>query len=97
MPPKEWKPSSKDATSFAAFRWFANAIENESLELYNTDRSTYESIEHVLRSTMRQLALLRDKTALPPGDEECPDGWVLCGGVCKPSCDNLELAAPEQK
>ena len=86
------KPSPNDATSFAALRWFANTIENESMELYATDRETYERIEHVLRSTLRSLAALRIKLARPP-DDGCPDGWVLCNGVCKPSCDDLELAA----
>ena len=96
MPVTEWKPSPKDPTSFAAFRWFANAIENDALELYITDRSTYEEIEHILRSTLRQLAHLRMKEALPPGDNECPDGWVLCNGICAPSCETIG-AAPEQK
>jgi hypothetical protein len=96
MPLSEWKPSANDVTSFAAFRWFANSIENESMELYATDRNTYEHIEHVLRNTLARLAALRIKLALPPEDD-CPDGWLLCNGVCKPSCDNLELAAPERQ
>ena len=94
MPPTESTPSPNDATSFAAFRWFANSIENESMELYATHRDTYEHIEQILRSTLRRLAALRTTLALPPNDE-CPDGWILCNGVCKPSCDNLEIAAPQ--
>jgi hypothetical protein len=92
MPPREWTPSPKDATSFAAFRWFANAIENESMELYATSRETYEHIESVLRNTMKELAELRVKFALGADENGCPDGWILCNGVCAPSCDNLEAA-----
>ena len=62
MPPREWKPSPKDATSFAAFRWFANAIENESLELYATSRETYEHIEAVLRQPRGGPGLNRGNT-----------------------------------
>lgn len=89
MPPREWKPSPNDATSFAAFRWFANAIENDSMELYATDRDTYEHIQQVLRRTLKQLASLRTKFAIPQEDDGCPDGWLLCNGVCAPSCDIL--------
>lgn len=92
MPLREWKPSPRDATSFAAFRWFANAIENDSMELYATDRDTYEHIEHVLRSTLKQLAELRIRFAIPQEEDGCPDGWILCNGVCAPSCDMLEAA-----
>lgn len=90
---RKWEPSPNDATSFAAFRWFANAIENDSLELYATNRSTYPEIERVLRNVMKELADLRGKFALPP-TEECPDGWILCRNVCAPSCDLVDEAAP---
>jgi hypothetical protein len=96
MPVREWKPSPNDVTRFAAFRWFANSIENESMELYTTNRETFEAIEHILRRTMRDLARLRGQFAIPPDENGCPDGWILCNGVCAPSCDNLDVAAPER-
>ena len=98
MPPTKWQPSPNDTTSFAAFRWFANSIENDAMELYATDRGTYEQIEEVLRHTLKDLAALRGKLALPPGNDDCPEGWVLCNGVCAPSCDLIGgAAAPYQQ
>ncbi len=95
MPPTKWQPSPNDTTSFAAFRWFANSIENDAMELYATDRGTYEQIEEVLRHTLKDLAALRGKLALPPGNDDCPEGWVLCNGVCAPSCDLIGPAAQQ--
>ena len=86
----KWEPSSNDATAFAAFRWFANTIENDSLELYATDRRHFPEIERVLRDTLKELKRVRE-SGLRAGDEGgCPDGWVLCDGICKPSCDGIE-------
>ena len=88
---RKWEPSPNDATAFAAFRWFANTIENDSLELYTTDRRHFPEIERVLRETLKALAHVRE-AGLRSGEEEdgCPDGWVLCDGICKPSCDGIE-------
>ena len=30
---RKWEPSPYDTTAIAAFRWFANTIENDALEL----------------------------------------------------------------
>jgi hypothetical protein len=89
---RKWEPSSNDATAFAAFRWFANTIENDALELYATDRRHFPEIERVLRETLKELKRVRESSALRSGEEEggCPDGWVLCDGICKPSCDGIE-------
>ena len=87
---RKWEPSSNDATAFAAFRWFANMLENEALELYNTDRRHFEQIERVLRYALRQMSDLKKKAIVSEEEDGCPDGWVLCDGVCKPSCDNIE-------
>ena len=93
--PRKWEPSPKDATSLAAFRWFANTIENESMALYVTEPGCYHEIEHVLRHTLRHLKNLKRNYAVPFEENGCPDGWVLCDGVCQPSCDLLEEAQPE--
>ena len=84
---REWKPSGNDATSLAAFRWFANTIENEAMELYATDRERFKEIEEIRRGTLRELAAMRVKAAIPNDENGCPDGWVLRNGICAPSCD----------
>ena len=89
---RKWEPSPNDATSFAAFRWFANTIENDSLELYTTDPRHFPEIERVLRDTLKALKGVR-LTALSGEENGCPDGWVLCDGICRSSCDNIESQA----
>ena len=90
---KKWEPSPNDATAFAAFRWFANAIENDSLELYATNPRHFPEIERLLRDTLKALKRLGQTALIPDGENGCPDGWVLCDGICKPSCDNIESQA----
>ena len=88
-----WEPSSKDATAIAAFRWFANALENEALEVYMTDRRHFERIEHVLRRAVKELSNIRQNAMVAEDENGCPDGWLLCDGVCKPTCDGIESNA----
>ena len=90
---RKWEPSPYDTTAIAAFRWFANTIENDALELYATDRRHFEQIEEVLRHTLRRLAEIRKNAMVSEEEDGCPDGWVLCDGICKPSCDGIEVAA----
>ena len=87
---RKWEPSPNDATAIAAFRWFANTLENEALELYMTDRSHFDHIERVLRDALKAMGDTRQKSRLSEEEDGCPDGWVLCDGICKPSCDALE-------
>lgn len=91
--PRKWEPSSNDATSLAAFRWFANTIENEAIALYVTERSTFGQIEEVLRRTLRELSDICNENYVPAEENGCPDGWVLCDGVCQPSCDTISEEA----
>ena len=84
--PRRWEPSAEDGMSLAAFRWFANTIENFAIELYATDRRSYEDVEMVLRNTLKELRSVR-KGFISDDDDSCPDGYVLCHGVCSPSCD----------
>lgn len=90
---RKWEPSPNDATNIAAFRWFANAIENDALELYTTDQKHFVTLERVLRSTLKEIADIKKKAFIPTEENGCPDGWVLCDGICKPSCDGLESEA----
>ena len=90
---RNWEPSPNDATNIAAFRWFANTIENEALELYTTDQAHFARIEAVLRNTLKDLYYIREKAFRAMEENGCPDGWVLCDGICKPSCDGLEAEA----
>jgi hypothetical protein len=73
--------------SLAAFRWFANTIENFAIELYATDRMSYPEIEGVLRNTLKELKRTRKAFMVSEEENGCPDGYVLCNGVCAPSCD----------
>jgi len=85
--PRSWEPSAEDGMSLAAFRWFANTIENFAIELYATDRRSYEDVETVLRNTLKELRSVRRGFTLSNDDDSCPDGYVLCHGVCSPSCE----------
>ena len=91
--PRQWKPSPNDAMSLGAFRWFANALENAAVELYATDRETFHQSERVLRAALKEMAMIRAKFAVPAEENGCPDGYVLCNGLCAPSCDWLAEAA----
>ena len=90
---RTWEPSLKDATSLAAFRWFANTIENKSIALYVTKRETYKPIEDILRRVLRELDDLKKQHAVTEEENGCPDGFVVCDGVCQPSCDGEDSAA----
>ena len=86
---RKWEPSDVDAMSLAAFRWLANTIENFSIELYATDRDSFEEVEGVLRDTLKALKGVKAKFMVSQEENGCPDGYVLCDGVCAPSCDTL--------
>ena len=88
---RQWEPSPKDAMSLAAFRWLANSIENFSIEAYATDRQSFEAVEAVLRNTLKEIKRVRQSYAAS-AEESCPDGYVLCHGVCAPSCEEMNLA-----
>lgn len=90
---RKWEPSPNDTTAIAAFRWFANSIENDALEVYATDRRHFAAIEGVLRMTLRELAAIRKNAMVSEEEDGCPDGWILCDGICKPSCDGIEAEA----
>jgi hypothetical protein len=79
--------------SLAAVRWLANSIENLGIELYATDRESFPEIERVLRSTLEELRGIRVQFAVSEEENGCPDGYVLCHGICAPSCDDFDASA----
>lgn len=85
--PSNWAPSPNDAMAMAAFRWFANIIESHSIELYASSPRSYEHTEAILRETLDRLALLKLKVKQDFGVDDCPEGYRLCDGICKPDCD----------
>lgn len=88
---RKWEPSPNDAINVAAFRWFANQIENQALEVYATDRMHFAKLEELLRNTLREMGAIRQKAFVAQDENGCPDGWLLCDdGLCKPSCDGIE-------
>lgn len=88
-----WAPSPDDAMSLAAIRWFACVIETYSIELYATNPSTYKHTEKILRDAVRKLGLQRLKVGAGLTEDDCPPGYRMCDGICKPSC---EPEAPEE-
>jgi hypothetical protein len=83
---RTWEPSTNDAMSLAAFRWFANALENASVEVYATNRASFKEVEEVLRHALNDLGQVRKRYAVTPEENGCPDGYVLCDGICAPAC-----------
>lgn len=83
----QWEPSPDDAMSLAAIRWFACVIESYSIELYATNPSTYEHTEKILREAVRKLGLQRLKVGMGLTTDDCPPGYRMCDGICKPACD----------
>ena len=94
---RKWEPSGEDAISLAAFRWFANTIENAAIELYATDRTSFKEVETVLRHALSDLEGLRPRFLVSEEENGCPDGYVLCHGVCAPSCDFEDAAAKTEQ
>lgn len=84
---RTWEPSSNDAMSLAAFRWFANTLENVAIEVYATKRESFDQIENVLRHALEDMGRLKKQYQVSQEENGCPDGYVLCNGVCAPVCD----------
>jgi hypothetical protein len=88
----KWTPSPNDAMAMAAIRWFANVIETYSIELYATSPKSYAHTEKILTNAVKKLGLQRTKLRLDLDLEDCPPGYKMCDGICKPAC---EPEAPE--
>ena len=85
--PGKWAPSPNDAMAMAAIRWFACVIETYSIELYATNPSTFANTEEILRETVKKLGLQRIKAGQGLDEDDCPPGYRLCDGICKPACE----------
>jgi hypothetical protein len=97
MEVRKWEPLPTDAISLAAFRWFANSIENHAIALYATRPEVYHHVEAVLRQTLAQLDGLKRQFGVSQEENGCPDGYVWCHNVCAPSCDGVEAASAETR
>ena len=91
MSDMKWAPSSNDAMAMAAIRWFACVIESYSIELYATNPTTFEHTENILRATVKELGMQKEKQRRLKAEDDCPPGYLFCDGLCKPACD---LEAP---
>ncbi len=91
MSPHNWQYSPKDATSLAAIRWYANMIEAFSIELYASSPETFHQSEHVLKTCLESLALEKQRVRNIEVDD-CPDGYDLCQGICKPTCNSEAMS-----
>jgi len=94
--PRKWESTPGDAISLAAFRWLANALENGAIELYATDHHTFKHTEAIMRAALKEMMMLKVRFGVALEDNGCPDGYVLCNGVCAPSCELLAEAQAEK-
>jgi len=86
-PRNKWQAHPNDAIRLAAFRWFALEIERVAIQIYASNQTLYEDMEHVLRDTLKSMANVGKDIA---DDGDCPEGYFLCrDGVCAPMCDGI--------
>jgi hypothetical protein len=81
-----WIAESRDAISIAALHWYAITIEKVCIEIYATDRKRFKALEALLQSQVRDLYKFA-KGVKGDEDDECPEGYVMCNGLCAPACD----------
>jgi hypothetical protein len=89
-----WSPSPTDTMSLAAIRWFACTMEAYAIELYATDRSAFPHIEKVMRKALKDLGNAKVKPI--KDDDDCPDGYIRCGDLCKPACFMDDAPGPRK-
>ena len=82
---------TNDAQRLAAIRWLAMKIEQVSIEVLVTDRDKFNAIEESLRDEVNRLKQLA-RPEPPVAGEDCPEGYVLCDGLCAPMCDSNNTA-----
>jgi hypothetical protein len=82
---EDWIAKPEDAIALAALRWYALTIDKLCIEIYATDRRKFMALEALLKSQVTDLLEFAKDTT--QGDEdECPEGFVMCDGLCKPAC-----------
>jgi hypothetical protein len=83
---KDWVADPRDAIALAALRWYALTIDRLCIEIYATDRKKFEDLEDLLKSHV--VALYKFGKGVKFTDEdECPEGYVMCNGLCAPTCN----------
>lgn len=73
-----------DPLVLSMIRWFANAIENRSIEKYWIARKNSPEIRRILTETLEQLTQLPNSYEGISNEEECP--WDCPGPPCTPMC-----------
>jgi hypothetical protein len=81
---QKWSPSPADTMSLAAIRWFACRLESTAIEIYATDRATFNEIEGALTAALETISAINVKRPLV--EEDCPEGYKMCDGLCRPAC-----------
>jgi hypothetical protein len=82
---QDWVAKPEDAIALAALRWYALTIDKLCIEIYATDRRKFTALEAKLKAQVT--ALVKFAKGVTAADEdECPDGYVMCDGLCKPAC-----------
>jgi hypothetical protein len=71
----------------AAFRYYANRLENMAIELYAGTPARYDEIIHAFMLAVTELERIQDDVGTAP--ERCPDNYRACmGGICVPPGTN---------
>ena len=85
--------AAKTAEQMAAIRWLAMKIEQVSIEVLVTDRDKFDAVEASLRDEVNRLKRIGRPEGIAA--EDCPDGYVLCDGLCAPMCDSNNTVEAE--
>lgn len=76
---------TNDALNIAAIHLLATQLEQVATEVYVTNPARMKDVLAMMRADVEALRGLAPKT-MSDNDEECPDGWILCDGLCMPMC-----------
>lgn len=88
----KWTPQQdQTALTLAAIRWYTISLEKLANGIYITHPERYPDVSEILQRAFRELGRVRKTmSAVAPGDEGCPPGYVDCNGACLPDCDPME-------
>jgi len=76
---------TNDALNIAAIHLLATQLEQVATEVYVTNPDRMKDVLAMMRADVEALRSLAPKT-LSDNDEDCPEGWILCDGLCMPIC-----------
>lgn len=83
---QDWVADPRDAIALAALRWYALTIDRLCIEIYATDRKKFKELEDLLQSQVAALFKFGKNVTLADEDE-CPEGYIMCNGLCAPACN----------